>query len=246
VLDLGWTHPSATTEAEPIPGPRTDRLCRLARNLGIWVCAGLTEKAGDRVYNSAVLIDGEGTIRLTYRKINCLLVEQPFYAIGQSLSVVETPFGVVGLNICADNYHDSLHIGHALARMGAQIILSPSSWTVDYSTTEADDPYKEKWTRPYLILARLYDLVIMGTTSVGYLVGGPYEGKKMVGCSLAVNKDGVIARGPYLEFAGELIVVDAEVPVRREKGTAIGEMLKARGYQFDRLPEPVGEAQARA
>ena len=50
-------------------------------------------------------------------------------------------------------------------------------------TIDNEDPYKEKWTRPYLILARLYDLVIMGTTSVGYLVGGPYEGKKMVGCS---------------------------------------------------------------
>jgi predicted amidohydrolase len=246
VLDLGWTHPSAMTEAQPIPGPYSDRFCRLAREAGISVCAGLTEKADGQVYNAAVLIDRRGDIILKYRKINCLVVEQPFYAIGQSLSVVETPFGRVGVNICADNYQDSLHIGHVLARMGAQIILSPSSWTVDYSMSEAEDPYKEKWTRPYLILARLYDLVIMGTTSVGYLVGGPYEGKKMVGCSLAVDKQGIIARGPYLEFAGELIVVETEVPVRREKGTAIGEMLKARGYQFDSLPEPVGEIGKRA
>jgi predicted amidohydrolase len=241
VLDLGWTHPSAKTESQPIPGPYSDRFCRLARELGIFVCAGLTERAEGQVYNAAVLIDPQGEILLKYRKINCLAVEQPFYGIGQSLSVVETPFGIIGVNICADNYYDALHIGHALARMGAQIILSPSSWTVDYSTAEAEDPYNEKWTRPYLILARLYDLVIMGTTSVGYLVGGPYEGKKMVGCSLAVNKDGVIARGPYLEFAGELVVVEAEMPVRPQKGTAIGEMLKVKGYRFDVLPEPVDE-----
>ena len=130
--------------------------------------------------------------------------------------------------------------------MGAQIILSPSSWTVDYSMTEAEDPYQEKWTRPFSILARLYDLVIMGTTSVGYLVGGPYEGKKMVGCSLAVDKHGIIARGPYLEFAGELIVAEAEVPVRAERGTQIGEMLRARGYPLDTLPDPVGEVRRRA
>jgi len=143
VLDLGWTHPSARTEAQPVPGPHSDRFCRLARDSGVYVCAGLTERADGRVYNAAVLIDRKGDIILKYRKINCLVVEQPFYAIGQSLSVVETPFGIVGVNICADNYHDALHIGHVLARMGAQIILSPSSWTVDYSMTEAEDPYQE-------------------------------------------------------------------------------------------------------
>ena len=57
-----------------------------------------------------------------------LTAAQDIYSIGQTLSVVKTPFGVVGVNIYSDNY-DSLDIGHTLARMGAQIILSPSSWT---------------------------------------------------------------------------------------------------------------------
>jgi predicted amidohydrolase len=232
-LDLGWTHPSARKEAQAIPGPRADRLAGLARDLGIMICAGLTEREADRVYNAAILLDRSGELLLKYRKINLLVVEQPFYGVGQSLAVVETPFGVVGVNICADNYSDSLAIGHALARMGAQVILSPSSWTVDYSVGEAEDPYGEKWIRPYSILARLYDLVVVGTTSVGYLVGGPYEGKKMVGCSLAVNKDGVVARGRYLEFASDLVTVDVQVPARPEKGTAIGEMLHRKGYRFE-------------
>jgi predicted amidohydrolase len=235
VLDLAWTHPSAKTEAQPIPGPYSDRLCKVAQKLGIYVCAGLTEQYKDKVYNTAIFIDKDGEILLKYRKINLLTVEQPFYSVGQSLSVLETPFGVIGVNICSDNYLDSLHLGHTLARMGAQIILSPSSWTVDYSIDETKEPYKEKWITPYSILAKLYDLVIIGTTSVGYIVGGPYEGKKMIGCSLAVNKDGVIARGPYLEFAGELIVADIEIPFREEKGTAIGEMLAKKGYKFDSL-----------
>lgn len=235
VLDLAWTHPSALTEAQPIPGPYSDRFCKAASELGIYICAGLTEKYKDRVYNTAIFVDREGDIILKYRKINLLTVEQPFYCVGHSLSVVDTLLGTIGVNICADNYLDGLPIGHTLARMGAQIILSPSSWTVDYVIDETHDPYKEKWIKPYSILAKLYDLVIVGATSVGYIVGGPYEGKKMVGCSIAVNKDGVIARGPYLEFAGELIVADIEVPQRKEKGTEIGEMLKRKGYKFDSL-----------
>jgi hypothetical protein len=233
-LDLAWTHPSAKTEAQPVPGPYSDRLCRDAARRNIFVCAGLTEKCGAEVYNTALLIDPSGEAILKYRKINLLAVEQDFYAVGHSLSVVETPFGILGVNICADNYADGLPIGHTLARMGAQVILSPSSWTVDYSTTETDDPYGEKWIGPYSVLAQLYNLVIIGTTSVGVIVGGPYEGKKMIGCSLAVGREGVLARGPYNEFAGELVVAGFQVPERKEKGTAIGEMLRKKGYRFDR------------
>lgn len=236
-LDLAWTHPSAKTEAQAIPGPYSNRLCKVAKEAGVCICAGLTEKADDRVYNTAIFIDKEGQILLKYHKINLLVVEHPFYTVGHTLSALQTPFGIIGVNICADNYLDGLVIGHTLARMGVQIILSPSSWTVDYCIDETHDPYKEKWIGPYSILAKLYDLVIIGATSVGYIVGGPYEGKKMVGCSLAVNKNGAIARGPYLEFAGELIPVDIEIPIRKEKGTEIGQMLKKKGYRFDSLED---------
>ena len=232
-LDLGWTHPSAKIEAEPIPGPRSDFFSALADENSIYVCAGLTEKSGNAVYNSAVLIDDRGEIILKYNKINVLDVGHEFYAVGRSLSVAETPFGLVGVNICADNYIDSLEIGHTLARMGAQVILSPSSWTVDYSLSNSDNPYTDKWLRPLHTLAELYDLVIVSVTSVGYIVGGPYEGKKMVGCSLAVGKDGLIAQSTYNEVAGELVTVSFDVPERHEKGTGIGEMLRKKGYYTD-------------
>jgi len=229
-LDLAWTHPSAKTEPQPIPGPYSDILCDAARDKGIFICAGLTEKSGDQVYNTAVLIDTSGKIILKYRKINILDVGKEFYAIGRSLSVVETPFGLMGVNICSDNYIDSLEIGHTLARMGAQIILSPSSWTVDHSITEETDPYGEKWIKPYQTLAGLYDMVIINATSVGYIVGGPYEGMKMVGCSLAVNKDGVMEQGKFNEFAGDLVVADIDVPPPHPLGTDIGKMLKDSGH----------------
>lgn len=234
-IDFAWTHPSSLVESEPIPGSFSKVFTDLAKEHNIYICVGLTEKVGDVNYNTSLLIDNTGEVIGTHRKINLLVVEHPYYQVGTSLNVIDTPFGKIGLNICADNYQDSLHIGHALARMGAQIILSPSSWTVDYHITEEDDPYRDKWEKPFSILARLYNLVVVSTTSVGYIVGGPYEGKKMVGCSLVVSKNGVLTKGQFNEFAGELNTIEFEVPERTEKGTQIGEMLKNKGYKFDEL-----------
>ena len=62
---------------------------------------------------------------------------------------------------------------------------------------------------------------------------GPYEGKKMVGISLAVNSNGIVARGTYNEIASDLVIAEIEVKPKKEQGTAIGEMLKAKGLYKD-------------
>ena len=229
-MDLAWTHPSAKTEAKRIPGPYSDILCNLAKEHCLYLCAGLTESFEGKVFNAAILINSKGEIILKYQKINVLDVAQDIYSIGQNLSVVDTPFGIVGVNICSDNYSDSLEIGHTLARMGAKLILSPSSWTVDYSAAEDEDPYGEKWYYPYHTLAKAHDLVLISATSVGVIVGGVYEGKKMIGCSLAVDKNGTIKKGTFNEFAGELIVAEINLPSPQKLGTNIGDRLKAQGY----------------
>ena len=108
-----------------------------------------------------------------------------------------------------------------LARMGAQLILSPSSWTVDHRITEENDPYQNKWIKPLLTIAEIYDIPLVSVTSVGYIVGGPYEGKKMVGCSLAVAKQGILAKGEMNEFAGDLKVVDIEIKPLKHRGTQL-------------------------
>ncbi len=224
-LDLAWTHPSSFNEAEPIPGKFSDFFCSLAAQHKIWLCLGLTELEGDKRFNTALLINDQGEIIGKHRKINLLTVEFNYYEIGQSLNVYNTPFGKIGLNVCADNYLDALDIGHTLARMGAQLILSPSSWTVDFSVTEAEDPYRDKWIKPLSVLAQTHGLVIASATSVGYIVGGPYEGKKMVGCSLCIDKDGIMARGEFNEFAGDLVMVEFEMPERKLKGVEIGPLI---------------------
>lgn len=231
-IDFAWTHPSAKIECLPIPGKHSDFFCQLAIKHKIYICVGLTEKREQKRYNTAILIDDKGEIILKFSKINLLVVEHDYYEVGSTLNVVNTPFGKIGLNICADNYSESVVIGHTLARMGAQIILAPASWTVEYSITEEDDPYADKWIKPLSSIAKLYNVLFCTTTSVGYIVGGPYEGKKMVGCSLVVNKDGILKQGQFNEFAGELIVVEAEVPFNDEKGTQIGDRLKKMGVNF--------------
>jgi predicted amidohydrolase len=232
-IDFAWTHPSALSESQPIPGIFSDFFCQAAREYGIYICLGLTEKLEDKNYNAALLIDDQGEIVLKHHKINLLEVEFPFYEVGQQLRVVDTPFGKIGVNICADNYGDSLHIGHTLARMGAQIILSPSSWTVDYHVTEIDEPYYEKWFKPFHLLASMHDIIVASATSVGYIVGGPYEGKKKVGKSLVVDASGVLIEGMFNEFAGELKTIELSLKSKGIKGTQIGADLRKRGYRFD-------------
>ncbi|MBI4041061.1 MAG: carbon-nitrogen hydrolase family protein [Deltaproteobacteria bacterium] len=229
-MDLAWTHPSALKEAQAIPGPYSDLLCQYAQEFKIIICAGLTEKDTSHIYNSAVLIDSTGKLLLKHRKINLLTPAEDMYSIGTHLSCIDMPFGRVGINICSDNYMDSIEIGHTLARMGAQLILSPCSWTVDYFFQENTNPYGAKWFKPYFTLASLHHLVIIGTTSVGVIVGGPYEGKKMVGCSLAVGPQGLLCQGKYNEFSGELITTQISIPNHNRRGTAIGEHLRHHGY----------------
>lgn len=225
-LDLAWTHPSAFREARPIPGPRSAFFAELAAKHGLWLCLGLTESDGERNYNAAVLLSNEGKIVLKHRKINLLEVEFPFYAPGRTLAVAETPLGAIGVDICADNYPEALCLGHSLARMGAAIILAPSSWTVDYSVSEAQDPYHDKWLGPFSRLASLYEIPVAAATSVGYIVGGPYVGRKMVGCSLAVQRDGRVTRAGFNEFAGELVLAELELGSGRWQGVQFGEMLR--------------------
>lgn len=221
-VDFAWTHPDGLTEARPIPGEFSQMFADMAVRHNLWICVGLTEHTENGNYNTAILIDNAGNLVGKHRKINLLEVEFPFYGVGQKLEVFDTPFGKIGLNICADNYADAIDIGHALARMGARVILSPSSWTVDYGVTEAQDPYRQKWLGPFSSLAGTHNLVLAASTSVGYIVGGPYEGKKMVGRSLCVGKNGIIAQGVFNEFAGELIVAEFELPLPEAKGIQIG------------------------
>lgn len=214
-LDFGWTFPGAAVAAHPIPGPFSEELCGAARRHTIHVAAGLTERDGGRLYNAAVLVSPEGRILLHHRKINLLIgVEDSFYTTGDRLGVTRAAGVVTGLNICADNFPESLAIGETLARMGAQILLSPCAWAVEAGHDNRSDPYGALWRGSYGALARRFGLPVVGVSNVGPITGGPWEGRKCIGCSLAMAGGGEIAAvGPYGESAEALIPV--EIPVRQ-------------------------------
>jgi predicted amidohydrolase len=232
--DLGWTHPSARDLARPIPGPSSERIATAARDSGIYVVIGLTERSGDRIYNSAILVSPEGEILALHRKINVLGIAQDLYSIGDRLTVVETPLARIGLDICADNFPSSLVLGHSLARMGCNLLLSPSAWAVDADHDNEKTPYGDTWKKGYCTLAHLYDLTVVGVSNVGWMNAGPWKGRKCIGCSLAVGPGGdVIAQGPYGEGADEVIVIPVGPTDPGAKGTDIAGMLKKRGYDVD-------------
>lgn len=231
-LDLGWTHTSVFELAEPIPGPRSDQLAAAAKEFGIYVVAGLTERDGDRIYNSAVLISPQSEMLLKYRKINVLDIAQNLYSIGDRMAVANTSIGTIGVNICADNFSSSLSLGHSLARMGAQIILSPCAWAVRADYDNEKTPYGDSWKQSYSTLAKLYDITVVGVSNVGWMTEGPWKGRKCIGCSLAIGPDGnIIAEGPYGESAEALIVIDINLVEPKAKGTAIAGMLAEKGHR---------------
>ncbi len=231
-LDLGWANPAALESAQPIPGPFSDVLCQAARESRIHVVAGLTEREGDALYNAAVLISPEGQILLRHRKINLLTDVEGIYSVGASLSVASTSLGTIGVDICADNFPDSLALGHALARMGAQILLSPCAWAVEAEHDNTKEPYGGLWRDSYSTLAKLYDMTVVGVSNVGWINAGPWKGRKCIGCSLAIGPTGqIIAQGQYGESAECLVTISVKLAPRRLAGTAIAKMLRSKGYQ---------------
>jgi predicted amidohydrolase len=209
-LDIGWADSSARTLAQALPGPHSALLCEAARQHGIFVAAGLVERAGPLLYNAAVLIDDTGQICLVHRKINELQgVTGGLYAVGDRLAVAHTRLGVMGLSICADNLPDSLDIAAALARMGAQVLLAPSAWAVPPDHDHDKEPYGELWRGAYRTVTTRHGLPVVGVSSVGVMADGPWRGHRVIGCSLAMGGDGgVLAHGGYGEAAEELVVCE--------------------------------------
>ncbi len=209
-MDLGWTHPAAQTMAGRIPdGWTCESLRTLARQLPMWICAGIVERDGNSVYNAAVLIDSEGEVRLKHRKINELEIGHPYYSRGDRLNVCNTPFGTVGLMICADAFAADNVLTRSLGLMGANIILSPSAWAVPADHDNIANPYGALWDDHYSLVCREFALWIAGVSNVGPITAGPWQGRICIGCSRVVNPQGTTTTVlPYGEDADCVQIVE--------------------------------------
>jgi formamidase len=115
--------------ATPIPGPVTDRLGDLARELGIWLVPGSLVERGDdgRLYNAAVAISPDGEVVARYRK---LFPWRPYETLepGSEFVVFEIPeVGRVGLAICFDGSFPE--VARQLAWLGAEVVIQPTLTT---------------------------------------------------------------------------------------------------------------------
>lgn len=110
--------------AEPLDGPRGQRLAELAREFGIWLIPGtVLERASDgRVYNTAVVYDPQGKLVTSYRKIFTWRPYEPM-CVGREFVVFDMPGkGRIGLSICYDAWYPEL--SRHLAWMGAELIVN--------------------------------------------------------------------------------------------------------------------------
>ncbi len=219
-LDLGWTHPSARTDAEPIPeGKPCLQLREAAARHGVFVCAGLTERARNRVYNAAMLINAAGEVILHHRKLNELEIGHACYALGDRLGLTDTPWGRVGLMICADAFARGQVVSRTLGLMGAEVILSPCAWAVPADHNHTREPYGQLWRDNYGPVARDFALWIAGCSNVGWITGGPWAGRRCIGCSLVMGPDGQqVVQGPYGEAAEQVLYVEVEPRSRPAQG----------------------------
>jgi deaminated glutathione amidase len=125
--------------ARSIPGPFTDVFADVARRYSVWILAGsLAEQSDDPrcPYNTSALIDPEGTIAATYRKIHLFDVavddgpvdtESARVSAGDTAVVADVDGVRLGLSVCYDLRFPELY--RALALAGAEVFAVPSNFT---------------------------------------------------------------------------------------------------------------------
>lgn len=112
---------------ETTHGPAIRELCKLSRRELIWLGIGFLERARNRLYDSAVLINPCGKIALKYRRVSPGWhgndADPLFYRQGRDVPVAETPFGRTGFLICGDLFDDGIVV--KLREKRPRVVLFP-------------------------------------------------------------------------------------------------------------------------
>lgn len=112
-------------QAQPVPGPATDAVGRVARNLDAYVWLPMTEWDGTDYYNAVVLVGRDGDVVGTYRKLRPTAGEiSSGLSPGERVPVWETEFGRFGAVICFDLMYPEL--GVELSRKRTDVTFFPS------------------------------------------------------------------------------------------------------------------------
>ena len=117
--------------AEPIPGPTTETFQAAAARYNLVVVLPIFERAdAGRYYNSAAVIDADGSLLGAYRKVHVPLLplwqEKYYFTPGEAdWPVFETAAGRIGVQICWDSFFPEG--SRILALKGAEILLAPTA-----------------------------------------------------------------------------------------------------------------------
>lgn len=115
---------SMPSKAEPVPGPSTEVMARVARAYRVNIVFGMIERVDNLLYNTAVLLDRDGRITGKYHKVQLPLSDAAAgMTPGNSVPVFDTDFGRVALLICHDT--SFAEPAREAALQGAELLLVP-------------------------------------------------------------------------------------------------------------------------
>jgi len=133
--------------AEPIPGPTSERLAGLARELGIVLVGSIFERRMNGVYhNTAVVFDSDGSLAGLYRKMHIPddpgFYEKFYFTPGDAefndgrhgFTPIDTSLGKLGVLVCWDQWYPEA--ARLMALAGAEMLIYPTA--IGWDTT--DDP----------------------------------------------------------------------------------------------------------
>jgi len=145
---------------EAIPGPTTDRLGELAKELGIVIIASLFEKRAPGLYhNTTAVLDADGSYLGKYRKMH--IPDDPgyyekFYFTPGDLGykVFNTRFGKLGILICWDQWYPEA--ARITSLMGAEILFYPTA--IGWDTHEQDPVINQEQYDAWQIIQRSHSV----------------------------------------------------------------------------------------
>jgi N-carbamoylputrescine amidase len=117
--------------AEPIPGPSTEALGALAKELGVVIIASLFEKRATGLHhNTAVVLESDGSIAGKYRKMHIPddpgFYEKFYFTPGDmGFHPIQTSVGKLGVLVCWDQWFPEA--ARLMAMAGAELLIYPTA-----------------------------------------------------------------------------------------------------------------------
>jgi N-carbamoylputrescine amidase len=133
--------------AEPIPGPSTDALSKLAAELNVVIIASLFEKRTQGIYhNTVAILDADGTYLGKYRKMHIpddpAYYEKFYFTPGDlGYKTFKTKFANIGVLICWDQWYPEA--SRITALMGAEILFYPTA--IGWATSQNEETNSEQF-----------------------------------------------------------------------------------------------------